>query len=90
MITISFKLIANSREPLTNSSELIASAAELKIWLGKKKIYFSESMSLDDLFTLVNLELVESQLNQAKVIFLSDYPPYAAALAKIDKSGVMP
>ncbi len=62
-------------------------AEELKKWLGKKKIYFNETMSLDDLFTLVNLELVETQINQEAVVFLSDYPPYAAALAKIDNTG---
>ncbi len=62
-------------------------ASELKEWLRHKKIYFTESMSLDDLFTLVNLELVETQINPDAVVFLGDYPPYAAALAKIDRAG---
>lgn len=60
---------------------------ELKRLLQMQKIYFSDSMSLDDLFTLVNIELVEPKLDSKKIVFLCDYPPYAAALAKVDFLG---
>lgn len=65
-----------------NSSE-----ADLKKCLLQNKIYFSESLSLEDLFTLLNIELVETKLDPQKVIFLNRYPPYAAALAKLDQHG---
>lgn len=61
--------------------------AELKQWLEEQNIYFSESMTLDDLFTLINLEMIETQLNPDRVVFLGQYPPYAAALAKLDEHG---
>lgn len=47
------------------------SAHELKEWLKSQSIYFSDSMNLDDLFTLVNLELVEPKINSDKVVFLN-------------------
>lgn len=67
-------------QPDTNSDEL-------KTWLKERKIYFSDSMSLDDLFTLVNIELIETSLDSRHIVFLNNYPPYAAALAKLDKEG---
>lgn len=63
------------------------SEEELKKWLKEQSVYFAESMNLDDLFTLVNLELVETKINPAKVVFLNQYPPYTAALAKLDEQG---
>jgi len=63
------------------------SSHELKEWLKLQSIYYSDSMNLDDLFTLVNLELVEPKINSDKVVFLNQYPPYAAALAKLDEAG---
>jgi lysyl-tRNA synthetase class 2 len=62
-------------------------AGELKSWLNEQKIYFSDSMTLDDLFTLVNLEMIETNINPDRVVFLNQYPPYAAALAKLDSRG---
>ena len=63
------------------------SADELKQWLKKQSVYFSDVMTLDDLFTLVNLELVETKINPENIVFLNEYPPYAAALAKLDEQG---
>lgn len=63
------------------------SAHELKEWLKQQSVYFSDAMNLDDLFTLVNLELVETKISPDKVVFLNQYPPYAAALAKLDENG---
>lgn len=62
-------------------------ADQLKSLLKKNNIYFSDAMGLDDLFTLVNIEMIETNLNSKKIVFLSDYPPYAAALAKLDQKG---
>ncbi|MBL7543885.1 MAG: EF-P lysine aminoacylase GenX [Bdellovibrionaceae bacterium] len=64
-----------------------SSASDLKKCLTQNQVYFSESLSLDDLFSLVNLELVEPQLGAQDVVFLNRYPPYAAALAKLDQDG---
>tara|TARA_B110001454_G_C12723326_1_gene436660 strand:+ start:18694 stop:19953 length:1260 start_codon:yes stop_codon:yes gene_type:complete len=62
-------------------------AGVLKTWLQEQNIYFSETMSLDDLFTLINLEMIETNINPDHVVFLNQYPPYAAALAKLDSDG---
>ncbi|OYZ20041.1 MAG: hypothetical protein B7Y39_11425 [Bdellovibrio sp. 28-41-41] len=60
---------------------------ELKTWLKEQNIYFSDSMTLDDLFTMVNLEMIETNIDPDRVVFLNQYPPYAAALAKLDQQG---
>jgi lysyl-tRNA synthetase class 2 len=62
-------------------------AGELRAWLKEQNIYFSDSMTLDDLFTLVNLEMIETNIDPNRVVFLNQYPPYAAALAKLDEKG---
>lgn len=61
--------------------------SDLKKWLKEQNIYFSETMTLDDLFTLMNLEMIETNINPDRIVFLSHYPPYAAALSKIDEQG---
>lgn len=65
----------------------LTSADQLKQCLRANNIYFSNSMTLDDLFSLVTLELVEPKIDSNQIVFLNDYPPYAAALAKIDLRG---
>jgi elongation factor P--(R)-beta-lysine ligase len=62
-------------------------AETLKQWLSQRKIHFSEAFGIDDLFTLINIEMIETKLDPKKITFLSQYPPYAAALAKLDKNG---
>lgn len=60
---------------------------QIKKWLKKQNIYFSPTLGLDDLFTLMNLEMIETSFNKKTVVFISDYPPYAAALAKVNQEG---
>lgn len=43
--------------------------------------------SREDLFTLIFVELIETKLNKENPMFITDYPPFQAAYAKINNTG---
>lgn len=53
----------------------------------KHGLHCPADWDIEDIFSLINIEFVESALPKEKLVFLKDYPPYAAALATINKKG---
>lgn len=43
--------------------------------------------SIDDLFFLIFMDKIESQLPSEELVFVKDYPPYQAALARLTEEG---
>ncbi len=42
---------------------------------------------IDDVFFLLVMEKIETQLNRENLIFIENYPPYQAALARLNNEG---
>lgn len=53
----------------------------------QQKIEYRGVQTLEDLFAVVTLEKIETTFLSENLIFLQQYPPYAAALAKRDSEG---
>ncbi|MGZ3805198.1 MAG: EF-P lysine aminoacylase EpmA [Pseudobdellovibrionaceae bacterium] len=62
-------------------------AAELKALAEKLKVDVRAATSIDDYFFLIFLEKIESQLIPEHLSFVEKYPPYQAALARINEEG---
>lgn len=63
------------------------SLAELKDFCEKENIQFVGEDSIEDLFSVITIERIESQLLPERITFLENYPPYAAALARTSTEG---
>lgn len=59
----------------------------LKLFCQKENVEFLGIDNIEDLFSLVTLEKIESCLNSQEITFLENYPPYAAALARKSEQG---
>jgi lysyl-tRNA synthetase class 2 len=66
--------------PLTTRGELAALASSLGI-------SFSGDSDFDDLFYLLFLEKVEPKIDSKNLVFVHDYPPSQAALARLTDEG---
>lgn len=60
---------------------------ELRSLALKHQIDLRSAASIDDVFFLLFIEKIENQFDEEKLIFVSDYPPYQAALAQISEQG---
>lgn len=60
---------------------------QLKDFCAKEQINYHGIDSIEDLFSVITMEKIETQLDTNKVAFLENYPPYAAALARKDAEG---
>lgn len=63
------------------------SAIELKILADRLAVDVQSAESIDDLFFLIFMEKIESQLPPEALIFVEKYPPYQAALARLTEDG---
>ncbi|MFP5519833.1 MAG: EF-P lysine aminoacylase EpmA [Bdellovibrionia bacterium] len=66
--------------PQTKESQLRELAAQLGVDL-------TPAQNIDDCFFLIFMEKIESQLPEEDLIFVNKYPPYQAALARLDEQG---
>src|SRR5690606_25207721 len=60
---------------------------EFKKLAEKLSVDVRSAETVDDYFFLIFMEKVESQLNPEHLIFVKDYPPYQAALARLTPTG---
>lgn len=63
------------------------SLEELKNLALKLNIDVSSAQDIDDYFYLIYLEKIENKWPQDRLVFVEKYPPYQAALARIDQNG---
>lgn len=62
-------------------------AEELKALAQKLGVDVQSATSIDDYFYLIFMEKIENKWPQDRLVFVEKYPPYQAALARIDKDG---
>lgn len=62
-------------------------AKELFLLAQKHQLNLSENDSIDDLFGMIFVDLIESKLPKDIPTFVTDYPPFQAAYAKINAAG---
>lgn len=67
-------------KPETTSDELKALATKLNVDV-------QSAQSIDDYFYLIFMEKIEYQWPSDRLVFVEKYPPYQAALARIDQQG---
>lgn len=60
---------------------------ELRALAEKLKVDVRYAQSIDDYFFLIFMEKIESELDPDALIFVEKYPPYQAALARLDHEG---
>lgn len=60
---------------------------QLKDFCSEQQINYHGIDSIEDLFSIITMEKIETQLDPKLVTFLENYPPYAAALARKDADG---
>lgn len=60
---------------------------QLKDFCIREQINYHGIDSIEDLFSVITMEKIETQLNPTHITFLENYPPYAAALARKDVDG---
>jgi elongation factor P--(R)-beta-lysine ligase len=60
---------------------------ELKQLAAKLNVDVQSATTIDDYFYLIFMEKIENQWPQDRLVFVEKYPPYQAALARIDKDG---
>ena len=60
---------------------------ELKALAHKLNVDVQSATSIDDYFYLIFMEKIENKWPQDRLVFVEKYPPYQAALARIDKDG---
>ncbi len=63
------------------------SADELEALADRLQVDVRSAQSIDDLFFLIFMEKIESQLPAENLVFVEKYPPYQAALARLTKDG---
>lgn len=61
--------------------------AELRSLALRQHVDLRSAASIDDVFFLLFMEKIENRFNEETLIFVSDYPPYQAALAQISEQG---
>lgn len=69
-----------SFNPETNQSEL-------EIFCKDHHLNYLGVRTIEDLFSLISFEKIETKLNPQVITFLEKYPPYAAALAQTNEQG---
>lgn len=62
-------------------------AEQLKDLANRLQVDVHSAESIDDLFFLIFMEKIESQLDGEDLIFVEKYPPYQAALARLTEDG---
>lgn len=67
-------------KPETTQQELISLAQKLKIDV-------QSATTIDDVFYLIYMEKIENQWPADRLVFVEKYPPYQAALARINNQG---
>ncbi|MES2801441.1 MAG: EF-P lysine aminoacylase EpmA [Bdellovibrionota bacterium] len=60
---------------------------ELKALANKLNVDVQSATSIDDYFYLIFMEKIENKWPHDRLVFVEKYPPYQAALARIDKDG---
>lgn len=76
-----FKTYCNfDLKPTTTAEELKALAQSLNVDV-------QSATTIDDYFYLIFMEKIENKWPQDRLVFVEKYPPYQAALARIDKDG---
>ncbi|MCB0368497.1 MAG: EF-P lysine aminoacylase GenX [Bdellovibrionales bacterium] len=60
---------------------------ELENFCKKQGVQYLGLSSMEDLFSVLVMETIESKLDPNQITCLEKYPPYAAALARTDSSG---
>lgn len=60
---------------------------ELKTLAVKLNVDVASATTIDDYFYLIFMEKIENKWPQDRLVFVEKYPPYQAALARIDKDG---
>lgn len=73
------------KEGLSLKSEI--SKEELRSLCQKAQLYYTEGDDENDLFCRILIERIEPDLDREKVVFVKDYPPFQAALAKLSDKG---
>lgn len=63
------------------------SAIDLKNLADHLEVDVQSAESIDDLFFLIFMEKIESQLPPQDLVFVEKYPPYQAALARLTEDG---
>lgn len=63
------------------------SVEELKQLATKLNVDVSSATTIDDYFYLIFIEKIENKWSHDELVFVEKYPPYQAALARIDKDG---
>ena len=63
------------------------SADELKSLAQKLNVDVKSATTIDDYFYLIFLEKIENKWPHDRLVFVEKYPPYQAALARLDKDG---
>ncbi|KYG67289.1 EF-P lysine aminoacylase GenX [Bdellovibrio bacteriovorus] len=63
------------------------SAIDLKNLADRLEVDVQSAESIDDLFFLIFMEKIESQLPPEDLVFVEKYPPYQAALARLTEDG---
>lgn len=61
--------------------------AELQALCRKLGIYFQASDTIEDIFFRIWMEKIETNLDPHEICFVTDYPPFQAAYARIAPSG---
>lgn len=60
---------------------------ELKLLAHKLKVDVTSAQVLDDYFYLIFMDKIEYQWPKDRLVFVEKYPPYQAALARLDSDG---
>lgn len=60
---------------------------ELRQLANRLQVDVRAAESIDDVFFLIFMEKIESQMSSDSLIFVSHYPPYQAALARLTEDG---